>query len=102
MNEGHADRFDIFRPFAQGRNSQRDARESPKKIAAKLTTRNHRFQVLVSGRDVPHLSFVAFVGAQRLNLVGLHDAQKLDLGGLRQITDLIEKEGTTIGYPQAT
>ena len=54
-------------------------------------------QLAVAGRNNPHIDADRFAGAERGDLALLDGAQKLDLQGERDLGDLIQEQGATVG-----
>ena len=86
----------IFRAFGERRYFQVHYVEAVEQVFTKLAAGHHLRQVAVGGGDNPHVDFDIAVAAQRAHLALLQDAQQLHLQRNRHITDLVEKQRTTL------
>ncbi len=83
--------------FPQGRHRDHEGVEPIEEVLAEFTPLGHAVQVAVSGGDDSDLRRKIRGAAQTTVAFGLQDAQELGLYHGRQLADLIQKQGATLG-----
>ena len=90
-------RRDIFAPFAQRRNPQFNHLDAVVEIFAEAPRIDHRFEILVGGRDDAHVDRQRLVAADALEALLLDGAQQLGLRLQAHVADLVEKQRAAVG-----
>src|SRR5262249_38063526 len=89
--------WNIIRPFPQWRQYNGNDVEAVQKIFSKSAVSHHRGEVLVRGRDYPHVDGNRIVSSDPLKLARLQHSQQLGLQVDIQIADLVEKQRPFMG-----
>ena len=90
-------RRDVVAAFAQRRQLDRDDVESVEEILLELPVRDQLPQVAVGGGDHPDVDLFGALGAERLELALLQDAQQLGLQGRAHRADFVEENRAAVG-----
>ena len=93
---------DVGAALAQRRNVQRVDRQPVVEIGAEAAFTDQFVESPIGGRDQPDIDLAGAIGAQALDLAVLQDPKQLGLDRQRQLTDLVEQEGATLGSLEAT
>jgi hypothetical protein len=89
---------DVFAPFSQRRNLDREDIDPVKQIFAKLILTNHRLQVAVRCGNQSHIHANALVASQPLELLLLDSAQQLRLQVHGDVAHFVKKKCSAIGH----
>src|SRR5438105_2442742 len=92
----------ILPALSQRRNRNGKYVESVKQVDAKPSFLNHVAQVVVSGGDDTHVRADGMCAAKPLEFVLLQHAQQLWLQLRRDVADLIQKYGSSVGQLKAS
>src|SRR5439155_14903932 len=91
----------VLPALAQGRQLNRDDFETKEKILTKLAGGAGGLQIVVGGRQQPHIHLDRLVAADAKDFLVLQDAQQLRLKRDGHVADFIEKERAAVGVLEA-
>ncbi|MCY1222594.1 hypothetical protein D9M72_346920 [compost metagenome] len=100
LDEGTHQNRDVFLAPTQRRDGDREDVEAVIEVLAEPALAHFVDQVLVGGRDQPHIDPVRMARADRLDLALLHGTQELHLHFERQVADLVEEQGAAVGIDE--
>ena len=83
---------DILRPLGQRRHRDREDVQAVEQILAEAARRHVGGEIAVGGGDDPRIHLDGLARPHRLDLALLDGAQQLDLGGRRQLADLVQEQ----------
>src|SRR4030043_497618 len=88
----------VFSPLSQRGEGDRDDVEPIVQILSEKSFLNRLFQIPMGGGDHPDIGLEALVGSQTLEFFVLQDSQKFHLGAGREVSNFIEKDGTSVRF----
>ena len=91
-----AERKDVVRALAEGRQVDGDHRQAMVEVRPEATLAGGRLQILAGGRDDPHVDRLAARRPQAPHRALLEDLQELGLGLRRQEPDLVEEQSPAV------
>src|ERR1700676_355476 len=87
----------VFWALSQRRNSKLELAQAMEKIFAETAFSHGDFQVLVGGRDDPHIHCDLAVSSQTVVRSAVQHSQQLDLNMGWQFADFIQEERSLVG-----
>src|SRR5512143_887866 len=88
----------VFFPLPQRRKGNRDDVQPIIQVLPKKRLLNRLFQIPVGGGDHPDVGLEALVGSQALKFPVLQNSQKFHLGARGEVSNLVEKDGSAVGF----
>ena len=87
----------VVASISQGRRVNREDVDAVIQVLSEATFGYHSFEVLVGGRDEPHVGLLHYGAAHRPELALLNDAQQLGLRRQGDVAKFIQKKSAVVG-----